>query len=630
MTKTRDLADLGGGFIQSGTGAVQRTVESKLQDVVSVLDFIPLSEHAAIKAGTSTYDCTSDYTALINATAEGSTVYWSPGTYTGSFSSTKAFKLVGGPNVTLKYTTGYAISFSGSIGSASSFTNPSLHDTTLTGTSGLVAGDIVRIYSGNVRPSDSQPVNYEIVKMVSASDIEDKIKSTQTGGSPVYAKLTTLKNVEVEGFVIDDTGTNGGGVKLLYCEDAYVSKIKMYGGKSSTVFADSCYGVKVHDSYRFAPFDTTSGQGYHIQYYSCRFVEAVNIHGTKCRHVLDSDSVYRLTAKNIVCTQGISSDVAITHNGFGGSHLYDNLTISEGVSYGISTASQGIEVGDEDEQVLRDVTITNSSISNKDLTDRGSGSPAVYFQYPCADLYVNNCSITAETTDAGTNYIAVRVDGPPKGRVVFSNVYVKNYTVGFYLYSPNPNVYGAATEDPILISDFKFDTVKKPVWDFYYSDIEVYIVIENPYGVADSDLYYDTFLKTQYAHSGDTTLNLNQLLISTNTLGIHDHPDGYTSYVNFGRQGKIDSSFSGSTVSQSSAMIIGNGGRFITGQAITSIAKPIGIGGSFVFYGLTTASTFTDANLLGSPITVDPGERIEFVPLDGYRWRALLSTFTLS
>jgi len=27
MTKTRDLADLGGGFIQAGSGVVQRTVE---------------------------------------------------------------------------------------------------------------------------------------------------------------------------------------------------------------------------------------------------------------------------------------------------------------------------------------------------------------------------------------------------------------------------------------------------------------------------------------------------------------------------------------------------------------------------------------------------------------------------
>jgi polygalacturonase len=39
MTKTRDLATLGGGFIQTGTGAIQRTVDSKLKDVVSVKDF---------------------------------------------------------------------------------------------------------------------------------------------------------------------------------------------------------------------------------------------------------------------------------------------------------------------------------------------------------------------------------------------------------------------------------------------------------------------------------------------------------------------------------------------------------------------------------------------------------------
>ena len=39
MTKPRDLATLGGGFTQSGTGAVQRTVENKLKDTVSVKDF---------------------------------------------------------------------------------------------------------------------------------------------------------------------------------------------------------------------------------------------------------------------------------------------------------------------------------------------------------------------------------------------------------------------------------------------------------------------------------------------------------------------------------------------------------------------------------------------------------------
>jgi hypothetical protein len=61
MTKTRDLADLGGGFFQVGTGAVQRTVESKLQDVVSVLDFIPPGTN------TATTDCTAYIQAAIDA-----------------------------------------------------------------------------------------------------------------------------------------------------------------------------------------------------------------------------------------------------------------------------------------------------------------------------------------------------------------------------------------------------------------------------------------------------------------------------------------------------------------------------------------------------------------------------------
>jgi hypothetical protein len=39
MTKSKDLANLGGGFTQAGAGAVQRTVNNKLRDVVSPKDF---------------------------------------------------------------------------------------------------------------------------------------------------------------------------------------------------------------------------------------------------------------------------------------------------------------------------------------------------------------------------------------------------------------------------------------------------------------------------------------------------------------------------------------------------------------------------------------------------------------
>jgi|DEB0MinimDraft_6_1074348.scaffolds.fasta_scaffold18108_3 hypothetical protein len=87
MTKTRDLANLGGGFIQAGTGAEQRTVESKLQDVVSVKDFGAVGDgvtddtaniQAAIAASqssmlifpTGTYKLNSDVTGLNNQTVQ--------------------------------------------------------------------------------------------------------------------------------------------------------------------------------------------------------------------------------------------------------------------------------------------------------------------------------------------------------------------------------------------------------------------------------------------------------------------------------------------------------------------------------------------------------------------------------
>ena len=40
--------------IQTGTGAVERTAAARLLDSISVLDFIPVNLHAAIKARTTT------------------------------------------------------------------------------------------------------------------------------------------------------------------------------------------------------------------------------------------------------------------------------------------------------------------------------------------------------------------------------------------------------------------------------------------------------------------------------------------------------------------------------------------------------------------------------------------------
>jgi hypothetical protein len=78
------------GTVASGTGAVARTAQAKLRDFVSVFDFIPVAEQAAIIAGTSTYDATT----AINACLAAHKNVWVPaGIY--SISSPVLFQLQG-------------------------------------------------------------------------------------------------------------------------------------------------------------------------------------------------------------------------------------------------------------------------------------------------------------------------------------------------------------------------------------------------------------------------------------------------------------------------------------------------------------------------------------------------------
>jgi parallel beta-helix repeat protein len=101
MTKTRDLADLGGGFIQAGTGAVQRTVKSKLQDVVSVKDF------GAVGNGVT--DDTEEIQAAIDAVSAaplGGILHFPDGTYlVGTLTVGPSVTLLGA-GATLKAKTG--------------------------------------------------------------------------------------------------------------------------------------------------------------------------------------------------------------------------------------------------------------------------------------------------------------------------------------------------------------------------------------------------------------------------------------------------------------------------------------------------------------------------------------------
>lgn len=70
-------------FLQRGLGALERTVESKLQDTVSVFDFMSQEQIVDVRAGTKLLDTVAAIRAAIASMSKG-TVYFPPGTYSVS------------------------------------------------------------------------------------------------------------------------------------------------------------------------------------------------------------------------------------------------------------------------------------------------------------------------------------------------------------------------------------------------------------------------------------------------------------------------------------------------------------------------------------------------------------------
>lgn len=95
------------GFLQAGTGAVSRTVESKLRDTVSVLDFFPVALHPGIKDGTNATELSTYIQAgiaALAARATDGTLYFPEGTYkiTTAIAMAAGVNIVGaGPTVSV-------------------------------------------------------------------------------------------------------------------------------------------------------------------------------------------------------------------------------------------------------------------------------------------------------------------------------------------------------------------------------------------------------------------------------------------------------------------------------------------------------------------------------------------------
>lgn len=637
VSASADIVSSKLAFTQTGSGAVQRTVESKLQDVVSVLDFIPVAEHAAIKNGTSTYDCTSAYTALAAAVPDGTTVYWPPGTYVGFFTATKSLSLIGGPKVTLKSPTPASYTsilwLEGSLGSASAMTLPAYGDTTLSGVSGLTAGDLVQLYSGTVRPGDSAPVNYELIRMLDSTTVEGQVMSVQRGGSPTYAKVTPIRNIVVQGFNFDlgttaETAANSTAcVFIRYAENVTVENIYATGGNGTTVRIDRVYDSQVRNITRIRPYATGSGQGYHVQFLASTNCHAYEIRGVQTRHTFDSDSCYFLSLRNCLSQSGVSSDIVMTHNGYGGSHTYENINILDIASdtYGIHTSAQGIPTADANFQSAKDFKINNCKVIRNQAAT--SAAAAIYFQYPCREVSITNCQIENTSGGSFTNQMAIRFQGPVGGSSHIDNIRIANYAWGIFFGNTTTTLTAFPRHDEVLsINNIKCYFVNTPIYDNYPAATFAYYDIGSVfvYDASAINPAFDCILRVSTSHSGEGRLSVDQIISVTATLQnkVVVNPGYSISFVGCKAQSLLGSSLTpASNRLTQTQLLTGSapGGRILSATTVTTVDKGCGLGQT-VTWLCNGSVSISDAATVSGTITGVSGDIIQMV-WNGSVWR---------
>ncbi len=190
MTKTRNLADLGGGFIQTGTGAVQRTVEGKLQDTVSVKDFGAVGDGVA--------DDTAAIQAAINT---GKNVFVPSGNYlisTGLSFTANNQSLTGEGFAAINVATGTPTS---NTNMSQIFTNSAITMLSMGNFKGTQLKNIffngrgIATNGVSIAPSSTPPLIFNVV--VESVFINDVVNTALDTG---YAVDSTFERISINGF----------------------------------------------------------------------------------------------------------------------------------------------------------------------------------------------------------------------------------------------------------------------------------------------------------------------------------------------------------------------------------------------------------------------------------------------
>lgn len=222
------------GYMPEGAGARDTNVQGKLREGLSLFDYIPKEERAAITAGTSTYDCTEAVQAALTAAA-GKTLLVNPYKYkiTGPLNGLSNTRLVGyGATFDISTvpdglvgTDRCILDFCGSYGATIALTADALttdNIVEIADTSGFIEGDLVQIW------------------MNSAGRFPDPSIGVTSGQLNVVTGVYTGKLV-LDTLIFDNmTVSNGASIrKITPVEDVFVEGLSFKGrGRRSAAYND--------------------------------------------------------------------------------------------------------------------------------------------------------------------------------------------------------------------------------------------------------------------------------------------------------------------------------------------------------------------------------------------------------
>jgi len=433
------------GFVQNGSGAVAQTAQSKMRQVVNVLDF------GAVNGGSASVNNGAFANAIAYASTNGYTLKIPAGTYslTSPISTTSSLIMEGdGDSTILDFTSasaGTMISISGSLAQIEDISSATIGNNSIVfaSTPSLSTRDILCVYDPTDYSWSSARSYYRKGEWCECLGVSGNTCLTT---SPLYDtynpatvnvyKLTSAP-VRVSNLkIIGGNGSTNAMVNVSFCANPIFDNVTIQSTSYSGVVFDRCYQVRTSnlnvynkgitsDDYGLVVSNCQDVINTQLNSYARRHAIAIGggdvTAGVPNRNIRNENSILKNDKSSGVSSadiHGNSQDVhyqdCAIYNGaaFGGMDVsYDNCYITNSSS-GTVIYSSEIKGGYFELNGCNLFTNVDTSSSSRGIIDVGGNSTAVSAatDKKCTFL-INDCHIKAINQSSGSDVMKYRNAG---------------------------------------------------------------------------------------------------------------------------------------------------------------------------------------------------------------------------